>query len=225
MSPKKIAAEKAVECIQTGMTIGLGTGSTVYWAIHKIAQRIHEGLMIRAVATSNGSEQLAQQLGIPIVPFSEIGQIDLTIDGADEVDAHFDLIKGGGGALLREKIIAANSKQFIVIIDESKQVDKLGRFPLPVEVVPFAAELTIRQIRDLGCTPKIRTTDGQTYKSDNGNLIIDCDFGEITQPASLTARLNSIPGVVDNGLFVQMASCLVVGYKDGTVKLEYMGVN
>jgi ribose 5-phosphate isomerase A len=223
MDPKKLAAEKAVEFIKDGMTIGLGTGSTVYWAIHRIAQRVNEGLTIRAVATSSNSEQLARQLGIPIVPFSDIEQIDLTIDGADEVDPKFDLIKGGGGALLREKIIASNSKQFIVIIDESKQVDQLGHFPLPVEIVPFAAELTINKIRALGCNTQIRTQDGETYISDNGNLIIDCAFGEILQTALLNTKLNSIPGVVDNGLFVQMVSCLVVGYKDGTVKMTGTG--
>jgi ribose 5-phosphate isomerase A len=220
MDPKKQAAEKAVQFIEDGMTVGLGTGSTVYWAIHKIAQRVSDGLTIRAVATSESSEQLARQLGIRIVPFSEIDQIDITIDGADEVSPEFDLIKGGGGALLREKIVASNSKQFIVIIDESKQVGKLGHFPLPVEIVPFAANLTINKIRALGCHPQIRIKDGKTYISDNGNLIIDCDFKEILQPERLSIQLNSIPGVVENGLFVQLPNRLVVGYVNGTVKVK-----
>src|SRR5699024_5573587 len=140
---KKAAGEKAATFVESGMTIGLGTGSTAFWAIKKIGERVAEGLKIRAVATSIESENLAKKWNIPIVPFSEIDFLDIDIDGADEVDSNLNLIKGGGGALLREKIVAAKSKQMIVVVDESKSVETLGKFPLPVEVVPFAIEWTI----------------------------------------------------------------------------------
>jgi len=219
MNPKKLAAEKAVEFVEDGMIVGLGTGSTAYWAIQKIAQKINEGLRIRAVASSRNTEELANKLGIPLVPFSKIDFIDITIDGADEVDHSLNLIKGGGGALLREKILAANSKKFFVIIDESKRVERLGRFPLPVEIVPFASNFTINKLKQLKCEAKIRMVNDTEYVTDNGNLIIDCDFKQILEPAELNKQLNFIPGVVDNGLFTHMVSSVVIGYNDGTVKI------
>ena len=146
MESKRMAAEKAVEYVRDGMTVGLGTGSTAYWAIRKIGERVKEGLTIKAAATSVSSEKLARELGIPLIPFAEIEAIDLTIDGADEVDGDWNLIKGGGGALLREKIVAAASKTFIVVVDESKPVSRLGAFPLPVELVPFGHEMTLRKL-------------------------------------------------------------------------------
>lgn len=217
INPKQLAAEKAVEFIADGMVVGLGTGSTAYWAIQKIAQRIHEGLRIRAVASSRDSEELANKLGIPMVPFSEIDIIDLTIDGADEVDTHLNLIKGGGGALVREKILAINSKRFFVIIDESKQVEHLGQFPLPVEIVPFAANLTMNKLNELGCSTRIRMSKDKEYITDNGNIIVDCNFEKIVEPIELNKQINLIPGVVDNGLFARMVSTLIIGYKDGKV--------
>lgn len=221
MDAKKLAAEKAVENIEDGMVVGLGTGSTAYWAIKKIGERVKEGLNIRAVASSKSSEELALSSGIPIVPFSEIDFIDVTIDGADEVDADLNLIKGGGGALVREKILASNSKKFIVIVDESKLVTKLGRHPLPVEIVPFAASLTLKKLQALNCRLKIRQADNKDFITDNGNLIADCNFEQIQDPAALNAQLNSIPGVVDNGLFNHnMVYKLIVGYGDGTVKVR-----
>ena len=219
MNPKKLAAEKAVEFIEDGMVIGLGTGSTAYWAIQKIAQRIQEGLGIRAVASSRNSEELANKLGIPIVAFSEIDVIDLTIDGADEVDFRLNLIKGGGGALVREKILAINSKRFFVIVDESKQVEHLGQFPLPVEIVPFAANLTINKLKELGSNTRIRMSNDKEYITDNGNIIVDCSFEKIAEPIELNKQINLIPGVVDNGLFTRMVSSLVIGYNDGNVKI------
>jgi len=219
MNSKKMAADKAVDYIEDGMVVGLGTGSTAYWAIHAIAQKIQQGLSIRAVASSEGSEQLALQLGIPIVPFSDIDGIDITIDGADEVDPRLNLIKGGGGALLREKILAANSRRFIVIVDESKRVELLGRFPLPVEIVPFAPNLTINKLKQLGCKPVLRMAGDKQFVTDNGNLIADCQFNTIAEPAQVHEQLSLIPGVVEHGLFRQMASAVVVGYNDGTVKV------
>ncbi|OXM82723.1 ribose-5-phosphate isomerase RpiA [Paenibacillus rigui] len=218
MHAKKIAAEKAVEWIQDGMTVGLGTGSTAYWAIQSIAARVKDGLSIRAVASSTSSEDLARELGIPLVPFADVETIDMTIDGADEVDDQLSLIKGGGGALLREKILAASSRRLIIIVDASKRVKQLGRFPLPVEIVPFAANLTLAQIKALGCLPELRLKDGQPFVTDNGNWIADCRFRTIEEPGSLETQLNLIPGVVENGLFVHRASSVIVGYEDGTVQ-------
>jgi ribose 5-phosphate isomerase A len=219
MNPKKLAAERAVEFVEDGMIVGLGTGSTTFWAIQKIAQRINEGLRIQAVASSRNSEDLANKLGIPLVPFSDIDIIDITIDGADEVDNNLNLIKGGGGALLREKILAMNSKKFIVIIDESKRVENLGNFPLPVEIVQFASNFTINKLRELKCDLKVRMINDKEYITDNGNLIVDCNFEKILEPAELNKQINLIPGVVDNGLFTQMAISVVVGYNNGITKI------
>jgi ribose 5-phosphate isomerase A len=219
MNPKKLAAEKAVQFIKDGMIVGLGTGSTTYWAIQRIGERVQEGLMIKAVASSKSSEALASQLGIPLAAFSEINGIDVTIDGADEADQEFNLIKGGGGALLREKILAANSDKFIVIIDESKSVTKLGKFPLPVEIVLFASELTIRKLESLHCQPIIRLKGDKPFITDNGNIIVDCHFNEIINPAALHEEINSIPGVIDNGLFIKMTSTIIIGNENGTTRL------
>jgi len=218
MVAKKVAAEAAVEFVQDGMTVGLGTGSTAYYAIHKIAERVKEGLQIRTVASSRQSEDLALELGIPVVPLSDITEIDVAIDGADEVDANWHLTKGGGGALLREKILAAHSKQFIVIADDTKQVEQLGKFPLPVEIVQFASNLTLLKLKALGCEPVIRTVNGETFISDNGNYIVDCAFGVITDPVALEKQLNAIAGVVENGLFTGLASKVIIGHEDGTVR-------
>ena len=219
MNPKQVAAEKAVEFVENGMIVGLGTGSTAFWATQKIAQRISEGLTIRAVASSASTEALAGQLGIPLVPFSGIDHIDITIDGADEVDDQLNLIKGGGGALLREKILARNSDRFYVVVDESKRVPRLGRFPLPVEIVTFASNLTIRRLQELNGEPVVRMVQGSPFITDNGNLIVDCSFKEILNPVELQQRINLIPGVVENGLFVGMATAVVVGYGDGAIQI------
>ncbi len=218
MLTKKIAAERAAEYVQDGMVVGLGTGSTAYWAILKIAERVRQGLNIKAIATSSASEKLALESGIPLVGFDGLERIDLSIDGADEIDGNLNLIKGGGGALLREKIIASASSRFIVIADERKMVATLGKFPLPVEVVPFGWEITLRKLEKLGCKPARRSPNGQPWITDNGNYIVDCTFGSILLPEKLEKAINFIPGVVDNGLFVQMAERAIVGYNDGTVR-------
>ncbi|WP_341277790.1 ribose-5-phosphate isomerase RpiA [Paenibacillus sp. FSL H8-0537] len=220
MNVKQLAAEKAVQLVQDGMLIGLGTGTTAYWAILKLAQRMKlEGLDIKAVASSKQSEDLAAEYGIPLVPLAEITAIDLTIDGADEVDGELHLIKGGGGALLREKILAAHSRAFIVIVDESKKVSQLGHFPLPVEVVPFASNLTLQKLRELGCTAELRASADGIFVTDNGNYIADCRFGNIASPAELHDQLNAIPGVVENGLFISMASQVIVGFNTGETEI------
>ncbi|HEY2649011.1 MAG TPA: ribose-5-phosphate isomerase RpiA [Puia sp.] len=220
MNPKQLAAEKAVSFLEDGMAVGLGTGSTAYWAIEKIGEKVNkEGWKIKAIATSNGSEEQARRLGIPIMDFSSVKSIDITIDGADEVNPKLQLIKGGGGALLREKIVATNSKQMIVVADESKWVKTLGKFPLPVEVVLFGWERTFDKLLMLGCEAKRRMKGTIPYLTDNGNYIVDCAFGEIDDPPALHELVNAITGVVDNGLFIHIASKLVLGFSNGETRV------
>jgi ribose 5-phosphate isomerase A len=220
MNAKQVAAEHAAKLIKDGMTVGIGTGSTVAFAIDAISKRIKEGLSIKAVASSTRSEELAKGAGITLIPFSEVERIDLYIDGADEVDRDLNLIKGGGGALLREKILAFNSKEFVVIVDSSKLVHHLGKFLLPVEVVPFAMELTMRQLQKSGCTTTIRQKADKRYFTDNGNIIVDCDFKKIDQVNQLHDSINAIPGVVENGLFSKtIVSKIIVGYESGEVQV------
>ncbi|WP_106766135.1 ribose-5-phosphate isomerase RpiA [Paenibacillus faecalis] len=218
MDMKKNAAEKAVESIQDGMKIGLGTGSTAYWAIVRIGELVREGLNIEAVATSKASELLALEHGITLTPFQQIGRLDLAIDGADELDSQLRLIKGGGGALLREKITAFHSDQLLIVADESKSVSALGTFPLPVEIVPFAKEWTCDAIESLGCSVQLRKDEsGDLYVTDNGNYIVDCNFGIINYPEQLQQHLKRIPGVVEHGLFIGMADKAFIGRSDGAV--------
>ncbi|MFD3001835.1 ribose-5-phosphate isomerase RpiA [Pontibacter toksunensis] len=218
MNAKRLAAEKAVEYVKNGMVVGLGTGSTATWAINALGEKVKAGLEIQAIASSVASENLAKQYGISLIDFSELNIIHVTIDGADEVDPKGNLIKGGGGALLREKIIAYNSKEFIVIVDDTKLVNTLGKFPLPVEVVPFAVDLTLKQLRNLGSTAIIRKKDGKEFVTDNANLIADCSFGEIQDPDKLNTSLLLIPGVAECGLFLHSkVSQVIIGYTDGTV--------
>jgi ribose 5-phosphate isomerase A len=220
MNSKKIAADKAITLVQNGMILGLGTGSTAYWAIEGIGARIkNEGLKLEAIATSKQSEKQARSLGIPILSFADIDEIDLTIDGADEVDPGKNLIKGGGGALLREKIVASNSKKLVIIVDEKKLVDCLGRFPLPVETAIFGWEKTSKKLAALGCKTVLRMDNNKPFITDNGNYIVDCHFLKIPDPPAIHERINAIIGVMENGLFIQLASQIVVGYEDGTSRL------
>jgi len=201
MNSKMLAARKAAELVENGTIIGLGSGTTSAFAIDAIGQRVREGLSIKAVASSKYSEMLATKAGIQLIPFSEVDRISQYIDGADEIDEQMNLVKGGGGALLREKILAFHAEKFIVIADSSKLVKRLGQFPLAVEVVPFAYELTSATIAKLPCTVSQRMVDAKPFKSDNGNYIIDCRFEEIEDVAGLDRQLKSIPGVVETGLF------------------------
>lgn len=217
MDMKKRAAEKAVEAIEDGMTVGLGTGSTALFAIQKIGERVREGLRIGAVATSLDTEKMARELNIPLVSFAAVSTIDISIDGADEVDKNKNLIKGGGGALLREKMVAYHSKIYLVIVDESKLVDTLGKFPLPVEVLPFAAELTLKKLQEFG-EARIRQAEGKSFTTDNGNFIVDLDAYPITDPQNLDNRLRQIPGVLETGLFSHtLVTHVLVGTKAGEV--------
>jgi ribose 5-phosphate isomerase A len=220
MNAKQAAAYKAMEAVQSGMTVGLGSGSTAYFAIEKLGAMVRNGLQVQAVGSSVATEELARKAGIRIVAFSEVKTIDLYVDGADEVDRNFNLIKGGGGALVREKIVAFNSKAFVVIVDASKRVETLGRFPLPVEVVPFAAPLTQQHLQKLGGQAVLRRRDGKTFVSDNGNVIVDVHFNRIEDPVALNAAINIIPGVVESGLFDGvMVRRVIVGHEDGQVDI------
>jgi ribose 5-phosphate isomerase A len=220
MDGKQVAAQHAAEFIRDGMTVGLGTGSTSAFAIEAIGKRVQQGISIKAVASSIRSEDLARQQGITLIPFAQVESIDVYIDGADEVDSNLNLIKGGGGALLREKILAFNSKQFLVIVDDSKLVEHLGTFLLPVEVTSFAKELTIRQLQKLGCSTTIRQNGNEPYITDNGNFIVDCDFRKIEDAPQVNHSLKGIPGVVENGLFLSnIVHKVIVGYKTGEVRV------
>jgi ribose 5-phosphate isomerase A len=216
---KKLAAAKAVDYIRGGMTLGLGTGSTAYWAIQGIGEQVKNGLSVRAIATSIQSESLALELGIPIVPFSEIDHLDITIDGADEVDEGLNLIKGGGGALLREKIVASATRFYIIIVDESKLVRQLGRFPLPVEVAPFGWELTFRRLEGLGGTPRRRMAGDVPFLTDNQHYILDTSFGLVSDPARLHAQVSAITGVMEDGFFIDMADIVIAGLANGDTRV------
>ncbi|NND70640.1 MAG: ribose-5-phosphate isomerase RpiA [Rhodothermales bacterium] len=222
--PAKLAAAKnAVARISDGMKIGMGTGSTASIAIRVLAERINaEGIKVVGAPSSFASERLARSLGIPTVPVSALGQLDLSFDGADEVSPSLDLIKGRGAAHTREKIIACSSSEFIVLVDDSKLVERLGeKSPVPVEVLPMAVEFVNEQLRKLGGRPELRmgkSKDGPVV-SDQGMWIVDTHFDSIIDPAALDRSIKSIPGVLDHGLFIGMATAVLVGKSNGTVKV------
>jgi ribose 5-phosphate isomerase A len=212
---KRRAAERALEFLKDGQVIGLGTGSTAKFVIEAIAQQIISGLMIKGVPTSIASERLARELGIQIVELNEADSIDITFDGADEVDGDFNMIKGGGGALTREKLVALASKKRVILIDDSKLVSKLGQsWPLPVEVLPFAWTFSSRHLSALGCKATLRMRDQEPFVTDNGNYVLDCDFGPIEDPSAMERRIKLLPGVIESGLFVGIADTLVIGFED-----------
>jgi ribose 5-phosphate isomerase A len=219
MLAKKVAAEKVVGFIRDNMTVGLGSGSTASYVIQKIGERVQQGLKIKTVASSVKSEALAKSCLIPVLDPADVRKIDMSIDGADEVDTKGNLIKGGGGSLLREKIIAFASERFYVVIDDSKLVTRLGTALLPVEIISFGANLTIQHLRGLGCEPVIRKNNGVDFITDNGNLIADCKFQEIEDPAWLDVKIKMIPGVIETGLFSnKILTSLFVGSSDGKVR-------
>ncbi len=215
-NPKKMAGERAVEYVDNDMIVGLGTGSTAYFAIVRLADRIRqEGLRIQCIPTSERSATLARELEVPLTSFAETHAVDVTIDGADEVDPAFNLIKGGGGALLREKFVASASRVELIIVDETKLKRRLGAFPLPVEVVPFGWQLTQRRLRDFGCDAKFRSSDRGPFVTDNGNYILDCSFGVIEDPPALEREILGTCGVVECGLFTGLATRIIIGKSDG----------
>ncbi|WP_010648218.1 ribose-5-phosphate isomerase RpiA [Oceanobacillus massiliensis] len=215
---KKLVGEAAVEYVTDGMKIGIGSGSTVYWMVKKLGERVQQGLQVVGVPTSNTTAQWAEQFGVPLTDFATVQELDLAIDGADEVDEGLNLIKGGGGALLREKIVAASAKKFIIIADHSKMVSQLGRFPLAVEVTPFGWEVTAKKIAAHGCTPVLRKEKNEVFITDNDNYILDCNFEQIPDPKKLHSDLISLVGVVETGLFTDMATKVLVGH-EGKVEI------
>ena len=213
---KKLAAEKAVEYIEDGMILGLGTGSTVEYTIRKIGEMIKEGINIKGIPTSMNTKKIAIEENIPLTTLEENPKIDLTIDGADEVDSNLNLIKGGGGALTREKIVAYHSKRVIIVIDETKVVKALGiDFPLPVEVVKYGWTPTKNKLKEFGCHVELRKIMNNPYITDNSNYIIDCEFERIEDPEQLEIDIDKIPGVVENGLFIGLVDDVIVGSKQG----------
>lgn len=222
---KDAAACAAVALVEDGMRLGLGTGSTAVFMVHRLAERIRaEGLRLRCAATSRATCELAGQLGIQIEELDAIGWLDLTLDGADEIDPDLNLIKGGGGAHLREKIIAAASDRMVVIADPTKVVEQLGAFHLPVEVLGFGVEATRIHIQrlldamDLSQRPMlVRQRDGAAFRTDEGNLILDLSLECIPDPAALARGLNAVPGVVEHGLFLNMCQLVLIGSPDGSV--------
>lgn len=221
---KKQAAEQALEYIQSGMIVGLGTGSTAKHMLIGLAERLKDGRLrdIVGVPTSRGAEKLAQELGIPLATLEQQPSIDIALDGADEIDPNLDLIKGLGGALLFEKIVETSSSKLVIMADETKIVKQLGtRSPLPVEVVPFGLPLSRRRLEELGCKPVLRLgADQQPYRTDENNYIFDCHFQGIADAAALNIAVNMIPGVVEHGLFLNMASIALVAGANGVTTLE-----
>jgi len=207
---KQKAAYEAVKAVKDGMVVGLGTGSTARRAILKLGEMVKDGLEIIGIATSLESEKIAKQAGIKIADINDYDVIDVTIDGADEVDSKLNLIKGGGGALLREKIVASCSKKEIIVVDESKIVSSFS-FPLPVEVVKFGWKRTAEKLAKLNFKPHIR----HGFITDNGNYILDCEYEKMENVEEMEEKINNLPGVVENGLFIGLANEVIIGKKDG----------
>jgi ribose 5-phosphate isomerase A len=227
---KENAALAAMEYVEDGMTIGLGTGSTAKYFVEMLADEIADGLLVRCIETSQQTRDLATSLGIPLIPFEQIDRIHLTVDGADEVDSNGYLIKGGGAALLREKIIASASDHMVVIADPSKQVERLGAFPLPVEVTPFGYTITAQTVYDVLCAAGIDRPRVELRKqpgsidllvTDGGNYILDCHCGRIPDAEALAARLSNVPGVVEHGLFIDIARTVIIGNENGATVFEF----
>lgn len=216
---KQRVALKATRLVEPGMTVGLGSGTTMYWFVIALAEQMKDGLQFTAVPTSSEVEKLAAEKGIPLKALNDVESIDLTIDGADEIDPHWQLIKGGGGALLQEKLVASVSRKLVIIADSSKMVEQLGKFPLPVEVVPYAWRQVQRRLEQLyKINVSLREKNNQAFLTDHGHYILDCHFKQIADATSLNGELNLIPGVVETGLFIDMVGGLCIGYADGSVK-------
>ncbi|MDX1534080.1 MAG: ribose-5-phosphate isomerase RpiA [Thermoplasmata archaeon] len=221
MELKRQAAEAAADRIQDGMVLGLGTGSTVRYAIEVVGRRVAEGWDLAGVPTSRATEDLAASLQIPLTTLEEHPRLDLTLDGADEVDPQLNLIKGLGGALLREKIVAAASQAFLVVADDSKLVERLGqKAPLPVEVLPFGLRRTEGTLEALGCKAELRKDGAFPFLTDNGNYVLHCAFGTIEDPETLARSLSAIPGVMEHGLFLGMADAAFVASASGVTEMR-----
>lgn len=212
---KQVAARAAVDLVQPGTVVGLGTGSTAAHVVALLGERVRQGLDIRGVPTSDATRALAERAGIPLVALDDVPSVDLTIDGADEIGPSLALIKGGGAALLHEKIVWSASRRAVVVADSGKLVERLGAFPLAVEVIPLGHRHVARRIEALGARVARREREGVAYVTEEGNHILDCRFGAIDDPAALAARLDAITGVVEHGLFVGLASTAIVAFGSG----------
>jgi ribose 5-phosphate isomerase A len=217
---KRQAAERSMMYVKDGMRVGLGTGSTAKHVLELLGERVRGGLNVVGVPTSHAAAALAAKVGIRLAGFAEVGELDIAIDGADEVGPDLALIKGGGGALLHEKIVATAAKQFVVVVGEGKVVPMLGTFPLPVEVIPFAAALVQRHLEALAANPVLRKTGEEPYVTDEGNWIFDCHFGRIPDPPRTAAALRAIVGVVEHGLFLNVATRVIVADGQGITEME-----
>ncbi len=222
---KRAAGLEAARHVEDGMTLGLGTGSTVLFFLEALAALVEGGLKVRGVPTSVGTEKVAGRLGLPLVALDDVERLDLTVDGADEIDPAYDMIKGGGGALLREKVIASISERVLIVVDERKAVERLGTtFALPVEVAPFALSTVARAIEGVGARPVERMAAETSYRTDNGNAILDAHFPQgIESAAQVENGLLHVPGIVEVGLFIGLAHGRVVGREDGTVEVAWKG--
>ncbi len=217
---KKSVGQKAAELIENGMIVGLGTGTTAYWFIESLIARCKNNLKIQAVATSSSSLEQARLGGIPILDINTITSIDITVDGADEIDPQKRLIKGRGGALLREKIIASMSQEVIIIVDETKLVPKLGKCPLPVEIIPFGFLSTIHKLEKLGFLGQLRQKNNTLLMTENGNYIYDIRLSpETTSPSEDNQRIIQVPGVIETGFFLELAGRVIVGFLDGRLQM------
>jgi ribose 5-phosphate isomerase A len=218
---KKAAGERAADYVKPGMRIGIGSGSTVYWFIQELGKRVSQGLEVTGVATSTATAKLARQAGITLTELDAVGELALDVDGADEIDSFGNLIKGGGGALLEEKIVAAASATLIIVADNSKLVKQLGKFPLPVEVIPFGYRHVEHQILKMGICGKIslRKKNEAVFETDQHHYILDCHFEDIQSARELNTALHLIPGGVETGLFPRMATRALVGFEDGKVEI------
>ncbi|MEH7332619.1 ribose-5-phosphate isomerase RpiA [Neobacillus drentensis] len=214
MKEKQLAGEEAVHYIKDGMTVGLGTGSTVYYSLKKLGELVKNGLKIKGVSTSKSTTALCEQLGIPLISINEVNRIDVTIDGVDEVDHKFNGIKGGGGALLFEKVVASISDQVIWVADSSKVSRSIGHFPLPVEIVPFGYVHVLRTLESHQLQPQLRMKQNEIYKTDSGNYIVDLHLKEIENVDQLSSFLKNMTGVVEHGLFLNVVDTLIVGDHD-----------
>jgi len=224
IDPKAVAGRAAADLLPDGAVVGLGTGSTVHFVLLRIAERMRaDGLRILGVPTSLDTERKARELAIPLTTLDDVEAIDVTVDGADEIDPRFDMTKGGGGALLREKVVASITKRQIAVVGANKIVERLGTtFPLPVEVVPFARSVVRRALAGLGADATLRTRDGVAFRTDNGNEILDARFPDgIADTSAMERAIDRIPGVVESGLFVGLAHVLVIGHPDGRVEVRH----
>ncbi|MBS2969215.1 ribose-5-phosphate isomerase RpiA [Metabacillus sp. KIGAM252] len=221
MNEKKQAGEYAAGYIKDGMTIGLGTGSTVYYTLAKISELVKQGMTLKGVATSTNTARIAESMHIPLIDLNETEIIDLTIDGADEIDPQFNGIKGGGGALLREKLVANASNKIVWVASHTKLVQKLGKFPLPVEVISFGSEHTGRLLAKNNLVPVLRKKEnGKTFYTDSGNVIYDLHLKEIAEPGKFADMLKQLPGVVEHGLFLKHPNVVVTGVNGSVVIRE-----